>query len=69
MTVGSAGSDCALNVSCWPQQAGLMLLAGVGVLACITSRRGVLMDALGKQLIEFMFPNQSVRNKQGVQRY
>lgn len=40
MTVGSAGSDCALNVSCWPQQAGLMLLAGVGVLACITSGRG-----------------------------
>lgn len=46
-----------------------MLVAGVGVLACITARRGFLMDALGKQLVGFMFPNQSVRSKQGVQRY
>lgn len=69
MTVDSVGSDCAPNVSCRPQQAGLMLLAGVGVLACITARRGFLMDALGKQLVGFMFPNQSVRSKQGVQRY
>lgn len=69
MTVDSVGSNCAFNVSCRPQQAGLMLLAGVGVLACITSRREFLMDALGKQLFGFMFPNQSVRSKQGVQRY
>lgn len=68
-TVDSVGNDCALNVSCRPQQAGLMLVAGVGVLACITARRGFLIDALGKQLVGFMFPNQSVRSKQGVQRY
>lgn len=69
MTVGSVGRDCALNACCRPQQAGLMLVAGVGVLACITSGRGFLMDALGKQLVGFMLPNQSVRGKQGVQRY
>lgn len=68
-TVDSVGNDCALNVSCRAQQAGLMLVAGVGVLACITARRGFLIDALGKQLVGFMFPNQSVRSKQGVQRY
>lgn len=63
------GRDCALNACCRPQQAGLMLVAGVGVLACITSERGFLMDALGKQLVGFMLPNQCVRGKQGVQRY
>lgn len=52
-----------------PEQTGLMLGAGVSVLACITSRRGFLLDALGKQLVGFTFPNQHVRGKQGVQRY
>lgn len=48
---------------------GLVLVAGVGGLDCITSTRGFLMDVSGKQLLGFIFPNRSMGRKQTVQRY